>query len=235
MHNLRHPVVLTLTYLFIALLALGGVAGSASANGGHSGSDYPELFSWPATPEEIGLPPFLGNEATRNPLPPIEIAPNYFLAEQGRNSLHGDTNNSDTLNYPAPLGIDPQVSSRQPGLLAATCPTVVFDAHGNVMTICIGVARVRLFLMDPDSLEVLAEHGYSRAEVAALRRDILRLRRLAFLRDSRGGRTAPAPRPAPRRKACATWSPSRAWVSRPRSSRTSAAGWTMPKWPLTQA
>ena len=33
-----------------------------------------------------------------------------------------------------------------------------FDAHGNLVSICIGVARVRLFLMDPHSLEVLAEH-----------------------------------------------------------------------------
>lgn len=157
MHNLRHPTVLSLTYVILAVLALAGLTRSASADGTLPEPDYGELFSWPSTPEEIGLPRFVGSEATRNPLPPIEIPPNYFLAEQGRNSLHGDNYNSDTLNYPAPLGIDPQVSSRQLGLLAATCPTVVFDAHGNVMTICIGVARVRLFLMDPHTLEVLAE------------------------------------------------------------------------------
>jgi hypothetical protein len=157
MHNLRHPVALTLTYVIVVVVALESAARHASANGALPAGDYPELFSWPSTPEEIGLPRSVGVEAERSPLPPIDVSANHFLAEQGRNSLHGDNYNSDTLNYPAPLGRSPEVSSRQLGLLAATCPTVVFDAHSNLMTICIGVARVRLFLMDPHSLEVLAE------------------------------------------------------------------------------
>lgn len=157
MHNLRHPALLSLTLILATLVALTITASDASANGTQPDADYPELFSWPSTPEEIGLPRFVGKEASRSPLAPIVVPPNEFLAEQGRNSLHGDTYNSDTLNYEAPLGIKPVVTSRQIGLIAATCPTVVFDLHGNVVTICIGVARVRLFLMDPHSLEVLAE------------------------------------------------------------------------------
>jgi hypothetical protein len=128
-----------------------------SALAGTSSSDYPELFSFPATAEETGLPAYVGAPAVAIPLPPIVIPPNPYLAEQGRNGLHGDNYNSDTLNYMAPLGVNPQVSSRMLGLLAATCPTVVFDPQGHVVTVCIGVARVRLFLMDPHSLEVLAE------------------------------------------------------------------------------
>jgi hypothetical protein len=168
MHNLRHPAAVTLAFVFVTILALTNLTGRASANGAPLDSGYPELFSWPSTPEQLGLPRFVGSEATPNPLPPIFIPPNDFLAEQGRNSLHGDNYNSDTLNYDAPLGIDPIVSSRQLGLLAATCPTVVFDSYGNVVTICIGIARVRLFLMDPHSLEVLAEQELPlRAWVAA--------------------------------------------------------------------
>lgn len=168
MHRARHPAVFTFTLVLATLLALAGFAPRASANGNPSDSDYPELLSWPSTPEKLGLPRFVGVEATPNPLPPIMIPPNDFLAEQGRNSLHGDNYNSDTLNYDAPLGRDPVVTSRQLGLLAATCPTVVFDSHGNVVTICIGIARVRLFLMDPHSLEVLAEQELPlRAWVAA--------------------------------------------------------------------
>lgn len=157
MHNFRHPAFLTLALVFVTFLVLASAGGRASANGALPDSEYPELLSLPGTPEDIGLPRFVGSEAVPAPLPPISITANEFLAEQGRNSLHGDNYNSDTLNYDAPLGIDPVVSSRQLGLLAATCPTVVFDAYGNVMTICIGIARVRLFLMDPHSLEVLAE------------------------------------------------------------------------------
>lgn len=143
----------------VALAALGTtlVASPASANGDSSEPNYGELWSLPSTPEQIGLPRFVGSEGTPNPLPPIVIPPNDFLAEQGQNGLHGDNYNSDTLNYDAPLGVNPTVTSRQLGLIAATCPTVVFDSYGNVMTICIGIARVRLFLMDPHSLEVLAE------------------------------------------------------------------------------
>ena len=77
--------------------------------------------------------------------------------EQGRNGLHGDTYNSDVFNYPGPLGHDPIVTSRMVGALAGTCPTVLFDPQGRVVTVCIGVARVRLLLMDPHSLEILAD------------------------------------------------------------------------------
>jgi hypothetical protein len=168
MHNFRHPAALTFAFVLVTVVALAGALGRASADRPQPDSDYPELFSWPSTPEQLGLPRFVGSEAIPNPLPPISIPPNDFLAEQGRNSLHGDNYNSDTLNYDAPLGIDPIVSSRQLGLLAATCPTVVFDSYGNVVTICIGIARVRLFLMDPHSLEVLAEQELPlRAWVAA--------------------------------------------------------------------
>ena len=146
-----------LSFLLLVSLATTMSASTASANGDPHEPTYGELWSLPGSPEDIGLPRFVGNEAVANPLPPIVIPPNEFLAEQGRNSLHGDNYNSDTLNYDAPLGIDPIVSSRQLGPIAATCPTVVFDSYGNVMTICIGIARVRLFLMDPHSLEVLAE------------------------------------------------------------------------------
>ncbi len=133
----------------MALVAL--LSAPAHAN------DYPELSSFPPTAEATGLPSFVGSKATPNPLPPIEIPANPYLAEQGRNGLHGDNYNSDTFNYPGPLGRKTKVSSRKVGLLAGTCPTVVFDPDGNVITVCIGVARVRLFLMDPESLEVLAE------------------------------------------------------------------------------
>ena len=117
MHQSRHPAVFTFALVLVTLLVLAGLAPHASANGGVPDPDYPELFSWPRTPEQIGLPRFVGAEAIPNPLPPISIPPNDFLAEQGRNSLHGDNFNSDTLNYEAPLGIDPMVSSRQLGLL----------------------------------------------------------------------------------------------------------------------
>lgn len=168
MHNFRHPAALSVAFFFVTMLILASLGGRASANGRLPDSEYPELLSWPSTPEELGLPWFVGEVAIPNPLPPIHIPANDFLAEQGRNSLHGDNYNSDTLNYDAPLGIDPIVTSRQLGVLAATCPTVVFDAHGNVVTICIGIARVRLFLMDPHSLEVLAEQELPlRAWVAA--------------------------------------------------------------------
>ena len=144
----------------LALLALSLNAGAAFAQdiplfneGG-----YPELISLPETAAATGLPAFVGEVAEPNPLPPIFIPPNPYLEEQGRNGLHGDNYNSDVFNYPGPLGNNSQVSSRQIGAIG-TCPTVVFDPNGNVVTVCIGLAQVRLFLMEPHSLEVLAEHS----------------------------------------------------------------------------
>jgi hypothetical protein len=142
--------------------------------------NYPELISLPATAEATGLPEFVGEIAEPNPLPPIFIPPNPYLDEQGKNGLHGDNYNSDVYNYPGPLGKNPQVSSRQIGAIG-TCPTVVFAPSGHVVTVCIGLAQVRMFLMDPHSLEVVAEHSLPlRAAFAEGRFDEL-------LTDSSGG------------------------------------------------
>ena len=55
MHNLRHPILLSFTYVLLAVMALAGVAHRASADGTLPEPDYGELISWPETPEEIGL------------------------------------------------------------------------------------------------------------------------------------------------------------------------------------
>ena len=177
-------IKLTLKALPMAVLALGLNAGPAVAQGidipFFNEDNYPELISLPASAEATGLPAFIGEIAEPNALPPIFIPPNPYLAEQGRNGLHGDNYNSDVYNYPGPLGNNPQVSSRQIGAIG-TCPTVVFDPNGNVVTVCIGLAQVRLFLMEPHSLEVLAEHSLPlRAAFAEGRFDEL-------LTDSSGG------------------------------------------------
>ncbi len=153
MYTKQSAKTITRACLWLGALALSlaFVASAAQASG------QPRLLSWPTTAAQAGLPGFVGNVATPDPLAPIVIPDNPYLAPQGRNGLHGDSYNSDTFNHPGPLGVMPEVSSRKVGWLAGTCPTVVFDNQGRVVTVCIGIARVRLFLMDPHSLEILAE------------------------------------------------------------------------------
>ena len=105
-----------------------------------------------------GVPRFIGRIAEPKEQPcELRDFQNPFLAPEGRNGMHGDSHNTEAYAYPGPLGRAPVVRSRALGFVGGEAATVMFDSKGRVMCVSGGFTGFRLLLMDPDSLEILAE------------------------------------------------------------------------------
>lgn len=98
---------------------------------------------------------FLGAPREARPINGVRFAPRHpFMAPNGRSNLHDDAYQSDAGPTPGPLGYEPEVVST---FLGAECASVTFDARGRLLTVCVGVETVTLRMLDPDTLDTLAE------------------------------------------------------------------------------
>ena len=101
------------------------------------------------------LPQYIGSPATPKPVsaPPVPRHP--FMAPNGLSNLHDDAYQTDTYTWPGPLGSDVQVSS---ALFFRECGSITLDSAGRLVTICVGLDRPVLTMLDPATLEVLAAY-----------------------------------------------------------------------------
>lgn len=108
----------------------------------------------PETPTD-DVPTFIGSPASPKPLERLAVPRHPFMAPNGQSNIHDDAYMSDTYNRSGPLGRRMSRTStyRAPG---ADCASVTFDARGRVVTICVGLLRPQLVLMDPRTLDELA-------------------------------------------------------------------------------
>jgi hypothetical protein len=108
----------------------------------------------PEGPEANEPPAFLGAPAKPHavsaPLPPRHP----FMAANGRSNIHNDAYMTDTYAGGGPLGKDME---RLSTFFAADCASVTFDRAGRIVTICVGLDGPRLVLLDPRTLDLLAE------------------------------------------------------------------------------
>ncbi len=104
------------------------------------------------------VPRFIGQPAQPQPLPPQVQPVHPHMAAQGRNGMHADSYSSGATNTGGPLGHNPQVRSRALGLIGGECGTVCFDSQGRVIAVSGKFTGMRLLLLDPETLEILAEH-----------------------------------------------------------------------------
>jgi hypothetical protein len=103
----------------------------------------------PQQPFALPVPPFIGQPATPIPIAALPIPEHPFMAPNGRSNIHMDAYMSDTYETAGPLGHAPAVRST---LLLAECGTVTFDSAGRLVTVCIGLVRPRLLLLNPVTL-----------------------------------------------------------------------------------
>ncbi|WP_261951187.1 hypothetical protein [Streptomyces nigrescens] len=140
--------VRTAAVLAALLLALPPSVGSASA------------APIPPAPGHRLVPEYEGAPAVAEPLPAGQAPPQHpFLAPNGRAGMHGDGASSDTHPFPGPLGARPAVRSEKMAALGGECATVTFDSGGRILTVCGTFQGFRLKLLDPTSLETLAEYA----------------------------------------------------------------------------
>lgn len=113
----------------------------------------------PPTPGHRLVPSYEGAPATAAPLPADQAPPQHpYLAPNGRAGMHGDGASSDTHPFPGPLGAHPRVDSERMAALGGECATLTFDSDGRILTVCGTFRGFRLRLLDPRSLDTLAEY-----------------------------------------------------------------------------
>jgi hypothetical protein len=133
----------------IAATAVAAVCASAAA----AQSPGLPVAPIPTDPNNSNVTPFEGTTATPNPVGNATPPPqNPFMAANGRSNIHNDAYMTDTYRFGGPLGNGANSSA----LFFRECGSVLFDSQGRIVTICVGLDRPVLALLDPHSLQVLA-------------------------------------------------------------------------------
>ena len=107
----------------------------------------------PGDPLAPSVEPFTGRAAEPKPAGAPRVPQHPHMAPNGRSNLHNDAYMTDVYRgSEGPLGDGPRGSA----LFARECASVTFDRHDRIETICVGLDRPVLALLDPHSFEVLA-------------------------------------------------------------------------------
>ncbi|OKK23308.1 hypothetical protein AMK09_08525 [Streptomyces sp. CB02488] len=146
----------------------------------------------PATAGEIPRAPghrlvsdYTGAPATASPVPGQAPPQHPFLAPNGRSGMHADAAGSGTHPYSGPLGREPRVSSEQIAPLGGECATATFDSAGRLITVCGTFTGFLLKLLDPRTLDTLAE--YTLPQRSSTVEAITRLDFSKIFKDTSGG------------------------------------------------
>ena len=112
----------------------------------------------PQDPSELaGLQLFSGQTATPHAVKAPSPPRHPFMAANGRSNVHNDAYQTDTYRYAGPLGRDMRSYSQAFGGIGSCGITIVFDKRGRLLTTCISATTASLRLMDPDTLDTVAE------------------------------------------------------------------------------
>jgi hypothetical protein len=136
----------------LAFLAAPAVAGAQTA--GVTPGPIPQ---GPAADE---ITPFDGSAATPDPFR-LPLAPRHpFMAPNGVSNLHNDAYQTDAYTWSGPLGPDLRTQSAfyTGTVLTRECASITFDSRGRLVTVCVGLDRPVLAVIDPKTLTPLATY-----------------------------------------------------------------------------
>jgi hypothetical protein len=107
-------------------------------------------------PLEAALPRFEGAPATAQPLTVKAPLQHPWMAPNGASGPHLDSFNTGASDHPGPLGHETQKTS---ALQGGECAAIAFDSRGRALTVCGGPSGRTLRLLDPRTLDTIAEHA----------------------------------------------------------------------------
>ena len=113
-------------------------------------------FLWTTTPKN-DVPASIGEAVAARPLPPAQTPQHPLLAEGQRSGMHAGSYNTDVSDYAGPLGENTTTKHRAFGKLMGVAPNISFDSEGRLITVALNLNRVVLYLLDPETLEILAQ------------------------------------------------------------------------------
>ncbi len=152
----RHLAAVALLALALLVPAAGRAAPAATAGSAATAAPAVPAVPIPQDPGATSVRPFLGAARPAHPLRGTRFAPRHpFMAANDRSNLHDDAYQSDAGRARGPLGRSPDVTST---LYTQECASVTFDVQGRILTVCVGLATVDLRLLDPRTLDVLADY-----------------------------------------------------------------------------
>jgi len=105
--------------------------------------------------DPTSLPSFSGGAAIPHIIPARKPPRQPFMARRGENNVHDDSWMSDAYWSPGPLGRTPETLSASLG--QRVCVTITFDRQGRLIATCSNLGGPHLFMLDPVTLDVLAE------------------------------------------------------------------------------
>jgi hypothetical protein len=98
-------------------------------------------------------PIFIGSAATPDPTSGQDVPRHPFMAPNGRSNIHDDAYQTDTYTWAGPLGSDLTTTS---AFFRRECGSITFDSHGRLVTVCVGLDKPVLTMLNPHTLRVLA-------------------------------------------------------------------------------
>jgi hypothetical protein len=134
----------------IAMAAMAAMAAPGVAAAQVPGEIPPPI---PQDPLAVNVPTFTGQAATPDPVKGQRVPRHPFMAPNGRSNLHDDAYQTDTYSRIGPLGDNVTTGS---ALFARECGSITFDSHGRLVTVCVGLDKPVLTMLDPNTLKVLA-------------------------------------------------------------------------------
>ena len=88
------------------------------------------------------------------PIEHVAVPQHTFMAPNPGNNMHADAYMSDTYETGGPLGLNPQVISRTQGF--GGYGTICFDSEGRIVGVYGNAKNLRIELLNPNTLELLA-------------------------------------------------------------------------------
>jgi hypothetical protein len=101
------------------------------------------------------LPAYTGAPAVARTIRAKKPPKHPFMAKRGESNVHDDSWMTDAYWVRGPLGRSPETLSASLG--QRVCVTITFDRRGRLVASCSSLAGPRLFMLDPVTLDVLAE------------------------------------------------------------------------------
>ncbi len=171
MNNITRP--------FFAVLVAAGFAGCATSPPSH-----PDVLKQKNIRIAKGFrnaPKYVGAPSEIRPLWNIHQAVDHPFMGANSNSMHADAHATEVYDGPGPRGYNPRVDSRAIGRFGGQCPSVNFNSRGQILAVCVKLSQPSLYLIDPDSLQILAAYKMPPKDFS----NFLRLKKMAT--DTAGG------------------------------------------------
>ncbi|WP_406276824.1 hypothetical protein OHT93_33565 [Streptomyces sp. NBC_00191] len=139
----------------------------------------------PKAPGHRLVSQYEGAPADPRPVPGQAPPQHPFLAPNGRSGMHADAAGSGTHPYSGPLGNNPEITSEKIAPVGGECATATFDSAGRLITVCGTFTGFLLKLLDPRTLDTLAE--YKLPQRSSTVEAITRLDFSKIFKDTSGG------------------------------------------------